>query len=94
MPFPLTITDEQHEIVIEIESRLFEADNLNKTLDGALAQGESLRQSILKQAFEGKLVPQDSKDESAEKLLERIRAEDAPGTAAGKMLTAANKRRG
>ncbi len=33
------------------------------------------RQTILKQAFEGKLVPQDSNDEPAEKLLERIKAE-------------------
>jgi len=29
----------------------------------------------LKMAFEGKLVPQDSNDEPAEKLLERIKAE-------------------
>ena len=36
---------------------------------------DHLRQSILKQAFEGKLVPQDPNDEPAEKLLARIRAE-------------------
>jgi len=30
--------------------------------------------SIIKKAFEGKLVPQDPNDEPAEKLLERIRA--------------------
>jgi type I restriction enzyme S subunit len=34
-----------------------------------------MRQSILKQAFEGKLVPQDPNDEPASVLLERIRAE-------------------
>ena len=34
-----------------------------------------LRQSILKRAFEGKLVPQDPNDEPAIQLLERIRAE-------------------
>lgn len=34
-----------------------------------------LRQSILKRAFEGRLVPQDPNDEPAEKLLERIKAE-------------------
>ena len=32
-----------------------------------------LRQSILKKAFEGNLVPQDPADEPAEKLLEKIR---------------------
>ena len=34
-----------------------------------------LRQSILKRAFEGGLVPQDPADEPASVLLERIRAE-------------------
>jgi type I restriction enzyme S subunit len=32
-----------------------------------------IAQSFLKQAFEGKLVPQDPNDEPAEKLLERIK---------------------
>jgi type I restriction enzyme S subunit len=40
-----------------------------------LIQAESLRQSILKKAFEGRLVPQDPNDEPAEKLLERIKRE-------------------
>ncbi len=34
-----------------------------------------LRQSVLKRAFEGELVPQDPTDEPASELLERARAE-------------------
>jgi len=41
----------------------------------SLKQAERLRMSILKRAFEGKLVPQDPDDEPAEKLLERIKKE-------------------
>lgn len=50
---PLT---QQNQIVEEIEKRFSEADNLEKTIDESLAKSEILRQSILKQAFEGKLV--------------------------------------
>lgn len=54
IPFPVIY--EQEQIVNEIERRLSVADKLQETIDTALAQSESLRQSILKQAFEGKLV--------------------------------------
>lgn len=46
-----------------------------QTIKQGLKQSNRLRQSILKKAFEGKLVPQDPEDEPAEKLLERIKAE-------------------
>ena len=42
----------------------------------SIKQGEILRQSILKKAFEGKLVSQESNDEPAEVLLQRAARED------------------
>jgi type I restriction enzyme, S subunit len=72
---PYSPIEEQHLIVQEIEQRLSECDKMEETIIQSLKQSETLRQSILKQAFEGKLVPQDPNDEPAEKLLERIKTE-------------------
>jgi len=47
---------EQENIVSEIESRLSVADKLQESISLCLQQTETLRQSILKKAFEGKLV--------------------------------------
>ena len=44
------------------------------TLAFDILHKEALRQSILKKAFEGKLVPQEPNDEPASVLLERIAA--------------------
>ena len=74
---PIIPLPEQHQIVAEIESRLSVCDKLEETITQSLLQAEALRQSILKQAFAGKLVPQDPSDEPADKLLARIRAERA-----------------
>ena len=76
-PFPYCSLPEQQQIVAEIESRLSVCDKLEETITQSLLQAEALRQSILKQAFAGKLVPQDPSDEPADKLLARIRAERA-----------------
>jgi type I restriction enzyme S subunit len=46
-------------------------------LDSEISHSEALRQSILKKAFSGQLVPQNPNDEPASVLLERIRAEKA-----------------
>ena len=68
---------EQQKIVEQIERRFSVADQMEKTVEQGLKQAERLRQSILKRAFEGKLVPQDPADEPAARLLERIKAEKA-----------------
>lgn len=73
-PFPICGLDSQKAIVKEIESRLSVCDKIEETIESSLQQAEALRLSIIKKAFEGKLVPQDPNDEPAEKLLERIRA--------------------
>jgi len=65
----------QEQIVNEIESRISVCDKLEETVQQSQKNIEYLRQSILKKAFEGKLVPQNPEDEPAEKLLERIKQE-------------------
>jgi len=85
-PFP-----EQHRIVEEIERRFSVADEIEKAAERGLKEAERLRQSILKKAFEGKLVPQDPSEEPAEKLLERIKAEK--GSTKDKSKSARSNRR-
>jgi len=77
MVFPLAPLSEQHRIVSELEGKLSLIDALKREAERALPHSDRLRQSILKRAFEGKLVPQDPHDEPASVLLERIRAERA-----------------
>lgn len=55
LPFPFCNVKEQRQVIAEIESRLSVCDSIEKTVDAALQQAESMRQSILKTAFEGAL---------------------------------------
>ena len=74
--------EEQQQILQEIETRLSICDKMEETIAESLQKAESLRQSILKKAFEGKLLNENELEkarnapdwEPAEKLLERIKA--------------------
>ena len=56
VPLPLCDDSEVENIVNDIESRFSVTDKLEQTIDNALIKAEQLRKSILKSAFEGKLV--------------------------------------
>ena len=72
---PLPPYLEQEQIISEVEKHLSIADKVEAVVDAELKRSDALRQSILKQAFSGKLVSQDPNDEPAEKLLARIKKE-------------------
>jgi type I restriction enzyme S subunit len=74
---PICSTSESDYVVDSLDSKLSQIDQLDQTITTALQQAEALRQSILKKAFSGQLVPQDPSDEPASVLLERIRVEKA-----------------
>ncbi len=74
---PLCSLAEQQEIVRLLEERFAAIEQQEREIDSALNQAEMLRQSLLKKAFSGQLVPQDPDDEPASILLERIKAEKA-----------------
>ena len=74
LPVPICAPDEQAEVVRLLDLELDAADTLEAEIGAGLARAEALRQSILKEAFAGRLVPQNPHDESASDLLGRIGA--------------------
>src|SRR5207249_1590537 len=72
---PLPPQEEVAAIVDATEDQLSIIDHLEADLETKLQAAQSLRQSILRHAFTGQLVPQDPNDEPASELLERIAAE-------------------
>ena len=67
--------EEQEQIVSQIEQGFSLIENSQRIVNSTLQTLEIMRISVLKQAFEGKLVPQDPNDEPASVLLERIKKE-------------------
>lgn len=55
LPIGVPDLQEQEKLVKQISDRLSICDSIEKTVDTALAQADAMRQSILKQAFEGKI---------------------------------------
>jgi type I restriction enzyme S subunit len=86
LPIPTPSVAAQERLIAEFENQLSLVDDFDRTVDASLIRADRLRQSILKKAFEGKLVPQDPNDEPASVLLERIRAsQTVPRTRARKI---------
>lgn len=69
--------EEQIRIADEVERQFSFVDACERAVDVGLARAAGLRRSVLKAAFEGRLLPQDPSDEPASVLLDRIRAERA-----------------
>jgi type I restriction enzyme S subunit len=74
-PIGVPSLPEQREIVRLLDEQFTVIEQNEREIDAALKRSAALRQSILKKAFTGQLVPQDPTDESAAALLERIRKE-------------------
>ena len=72
LPYVLCSLEEQREVVARVEDLFSKIDILQQQCETELKRSASLRQSILKDAFAGRLVPQDPDDESASELLTRI----------------------
>jgi len=73
--FPLPTLPEQEAITAAVEEAESIIDVTLRSVGQRLAQAAKLRQAILKRAFDGKLVAQDTADEPADVLLARIQLE-------------------
>ena len=72
---PLPPIAEQRAVLDAVASRMAAADRLVARVDTQLTRAEKTRETLLRQAFRGGLVSQDSRDEPASGLLERLQAD-------------------
>jgi type I restriction enzyme S subunit len=77
LPVPVPPVAEQREIVERIHVLFAFADRAKARRDATMQQLEALPAALLEKAFSGQLVPQDSADDPASALLERLRHERA-----------------
>jgi type I restriction enzyme S subunit len=82
--FPVPPMKEQLEIRKLLDERLSVIECNVSDIDDALKKSEALRQSILRKAFSGELVPQEPEDEPASVLLDRIAKEKEEAAARAK----------
>jgi type I restriction enzyme S subunit len=82
MAIPLPPLNEIVEILRRVSDALAAADDTLAMLDAEAADAARLKQSILKAAFESRLVVQNIADEPAAALLSRIKATDSTATPA------------
>ncbi len=91
--FPVPSISEQKRIVELLKEVLFLVKRYDKKQDALNYLNErinvKLQKSILQEAIQGKLVPQDSTEESASMLLERIRKEKQKLATEGKLKKSA-----
>jgi type I restriction enzyme S subunit len=88
---PVAPKTEQQQLLDTMEPAFDYISALEADIDLNLQKAEALRQSILKKAFAGELVPQDPADEPAAALLARIRAEREAATARPKAKQAGKR---
>ena len=93
--FPLPPINEQHRIVAKIEELLPYIERYGKAEEHLTTLNttfpEALKKSILQEAVQGKLVPQNPDDEPASVLLERIRADKQELIKQGKIKKTKNE---
>ena len=76
-PIQLPSVEEAYEISKLLDEKFSLLRKMEQDINENIIRSDALRQSILKKAFSGKLVPQDPSDAPASELLKRIAAEKA-----------------